>query len=349
MVSTQRTSCVVGLLLAASFYVPVHEANGQRSGIVNATFIFDEAPFQQCHASTIVQTRDALVAAWFGGTREKHPDVGIWVSRHEGAGWSPPVEVANGVQHPRKRYPTWNPVLFQPKDGPLLLFYKVGPSPSTWWGMLTTSDDQGRTWSLPRRLPEDILGPVKNKPLVLDDGTIVSGTSVESYQSWACWVERSTDNGRTWSRHGPIEQPGQPFGIIQPAIVSLSANKLRMFVRSRGVGKICYADSADRGRTWSAAKETALPNPNSGIDAVGLRDGRILLIYNHATEGRTPLSLAVSHDGGDTWKRFLDLETTPGEYSYPAIIQTTDGNLHATYTWKRRRIKHVEIEIGDVP
>src|SRR5262249_7172950 len=115
-----------------------------------------DRPTPQCHASTVVETPTGLVAAWFGGTRERNPDVGIWVSRFEGKAWSKPVEVANGVQSPDKRFPCWNPVLFQPLtpaplpggekgERPLLLFYKVGPSPGAWWGMLTTSSDNGKT------------------------------------------------------------------------------------------------------------------------------------------------------------------------------------------------------------
>src|SRR5262245_33066159 len=107
--------------------------------IVSTEFIYETAPFPQCHASTIESTADGLVAAWFGGTREKNPDVGIWVSRHDGKSWSAPVEVADGVQDATTRHPCWNPVLFQMPGGPLLLFYKVGPSPSTWWGMLMQS------------------------------------------------------------------------------------------------------------------------------------------------------------------------------------------------------------------
>src|SRR2546421_1457643 len=95
-------------------------------GIISTEFIFETAPFPQCHASTIALASDGLVAAWFGGTREKHPDVGIWVSRHDGKAWSPPVEVANGVEDATKRHPCWNPVLFQMPQGELLLFYKVG-------------------------------------------------------------------------------------------------------------------------------------------------------------------------------------------------------------------------------
>ena len=141
-------------------------------GITQTQFIYDEAPFPSCHASTIVETKSGLVTAWFGGTNERHPDVGIWVARNEGRGWSPPVEVATGVQHSQKRYPCWNPVLFQPRDGPLLLFYKVGPSPQAWWGMVMTSPDGGRSWSEPRRLP-DMKGKIQE---VRAGKSIVSGS-----------------------------------------------------------------------------------------------------------------------------------------------------------------------------
>src|SRR3712207_4051161 len=104
-------------------------------GLVRQEFIYDKAPFPECHASTLAETADALVAAWFGGTEEGHKDVGIWVSRQEESGWSEPVEVARGVQADGTRHPCWNPVLFQYPDGPLLLFYKVGPNPQAWWGM----------------------------------------------------------------------------------------------------------------------------------------------------------------------------------------------------------------------
>ncbi len=124
-------------------------AQAGEGGYVKAELIYslDDKPTPQCHASTIVETSQGLVAAWFGGKHEKNEDVGIWLSRFQGDSWSKPIEVAKGVQANDQRYPCWNPVLFQPASGPLMLFYKVGPSPSEWWGMLLTSNDNGKTWS----------------------------------------------------------------------------------------------------------------------------------------------------------------------------------------------------------
>jgi predicted neuraminidase len=114
------------------------------------------------------------------------------------------------------------------------------------------------------------------------------------------------------------------------------------------VGRVCLAESTDDGRTWSTARATALPHPNAGLDAVKLADGRVLLVYNHTTKGRTPLSVALSTDDGDNWTTRLALEDGPGEYSYPAVIQARDGRVHVTYTWRRERIKHVALRPADL-
>ncbi len=190
-----------------------------RPGLVKSEFIYETAPFPSCHASTIAETKSGLVAAWFGGTHERHPDVCIWVSRHADGTWTSPVEVANGVGFVTNRLPTWNPVLFQPKAGPLLLFYKVGPSPSAWWGMLTTSADEGKTWSEPSRLPDGILGPIKNKPVQLPDGDILCGSSTEGAGGWRVHFERTADLGGTWTTTPPLND-GREIGAIQPSICS---------------------------------------------------------------------------------------------------------------------------------
>ena len=301
-------------------------------------FIFETAPFASCHASTIVETASGdFLAAWFGGTREGAPDVAIWMSRLTAGRWSPPVIVAR-----QPNVPAWNPVMFRAPCGRIWLDYKVGSSPETWTGARKFSDDDGRTWSVSESLPPGLLGPIKDKPIVLANGDIVAGSSTESPHNWSAWIERSTDGGNSWRRFGPVTIPGEPYGIIQPTLVELAPNRLRLFARSRQ-GKIYFADSADGGRTWTAARPTSLPNPNSGIDCVRLSDGRILMVYNPSARERSPLAVAVSRDGGETWKPWLELETGPGEFSYPAIIEDSRGNLHITYTWNRRRIKHVVI------
>ena len=333
-------SCVVLALTLPMAGQPVPSA------IVASAFTFETAPYPSVHASTIAHTRDGLVAAWFGGARERAPDVGIWVSRHEGGKWTPSVEVATGVQPDGTRHPCWNPVLFETRPGVLDLFYKVGPSPTTWWGMVRSSRDNGRTWSEARRLPDGILGPVKNKPVRLSDGTIVSGSSTETPDAanlWRIHFERSTDNGATWTlvRPAPVAQ-GPEIGAIQPSILIHKDGRLQAVGRSRS-GYVFETWSSDKGQTWSPVTLTSLPNPSAGTDAVTLRDGRHLIVYNHTPKGRSPLNVAVSRDG-KVWESALVLESEPGEYSYPAVIQSPDGLVHITYTWKRQRIKHVVVD-----
>ena len=336
IISILSLAAFLGLLIRAETVDLAQNGDG----IVAAEFIYEQAPFPSCHASTIAETKSGLVAAWFGGTQERNPDVGIWVSRRERRGWSKLVEVANGIQVDGRRYPCWNPVLFQPVNGPLLLFYKVGPSPSEWWGMLTRSTDEGVTWAKPTRLADGILGPIKNKPIQLRDGSILCGSSIED-DGWRVHMERTSDLGLTWQKTESLNDRTQ-FGAIQPAILVHRAAAIQILCRSQQ-GKITESWSTDVGKTWSTMKAISLPNPNAGIDAVMLKDGRGLLVYNHTQRGRSPLNVAVSSDG-KLWSAALVLEDQPGEYSYPAVIQTTDGLVHITYTWKRQRIRHVVID-----
>lgn len=354
------------LFLAPLCAIPASAAESARTddglpkqpGIVSVEFIFVESPFPQCHASTIASTPTGLVAAWFGGTKERHPDVGIWVSRQIEGNWTTPVEVANGIQFSRPdgkvhRHPCWNPVLFQPKDGPLMLFYKCGPEPNAWWGMLTTSTDGGTTWSEPRRLPEGIIGPVKNKPIQLADGTIICPSSTEDH-GWRLHLDTTSDLGQTWSQIGPLND-GVERGAIQPSLLFHQDGRWQMLARDRRrKGNVWSTWSNDQGQTWSDLESTGLPNPSSGTDAVTLTDGRQLLVYNHrqrlsedapSAGSRGILNVAVSDDGVH-WQAALVLEKGDGddEFSYPAVIQTADGLIHITYTWNRKRVKHVVID-----
>jgi predicted neuraminidase len=310
-------------------------------------FLFSSPPFQSCHAPSLAQTSNGLVAAWFGGSREGATDVGIWLSRKESGAWTMPVQVAAG-EDSAKRFPCWNPVLHPEPNGPLLLFYKVGPSPDRWWGMLVRSEDCGLTWSRSLRLPDGILGPVKNKPLRLANGLLLCPSSSE-HDGWRAHLEWTQDLGKTWAS---ARIPGE-LQAIQPALLQHPGGRLQVLCRSTS-GWILTSWSGDRGRTWSVLEKTVLPNPNSGIDAITLADGRHLVVYNQAGMlpgqwggPRTPLNLAVSPDGLN-WQPGAMLEDEHGEFSYPAVIQAGDKRIHILYTWRRQNIRHAWLEPSEL-
>ena len=325
-------------------------------------FIFQpgSTSFPSSHASTLVELKDgSILAAWFGGAAEGASDVAIWSSRRQHDVWSKPVELAR-----EPNIACWNPVLFYTRNSQhyghrLWLYYKFGTDPQSWTAARKYSDDEGETWSSSEHLPAGLIGPVRAKPLVLPDGTIVSGTSTESYHSWAVWIERSTDEGKSWAKIGPLIPPStaaaanQRTGIIQPSIISLGDKHLRLYARStEDIGKVVIADSHDKGITWTLPHPIDVPNPNSGIDAIALQteepDGRIVLIYNNTTHGRSPLNLAISTDG-EHFKMFSTLEDRPGEFSYPAITQARNGDLCITYTWNRKSIRFVRLPQSAIP
>lgn len=329
------------------------------------------------HASTLVELKNGdVLVAYFTGKFEGDKEVKIFGARLYAGVWSEPFELARteGVA-------CWNPVLFHTNDGKLWLYYKTGTHPNNWTGLRKVSTDEGLTWSAAEPLPAGILGPIKDKPLVLRDGAIVSGSSVE-HGKWDAWIERSADGGKSWTKAGPItvpesedvpdaaflaataRQPDGPdvevktkiyapaketVGIIQPAVVELAPHHLRFYARSHSrSARIAVADSYDDGKTWTQARFLQLPNPNSGIDAVKLKDGRVVLIFNNASNARTPLNLAVSRDG-EHFTPFKILEDGPNQYSYPAIIQASNGDLLMTYSWRRRTIKFVRVPLREVP
>jgi predicted neuraminidase len=324
------------------------------SPVLCEEFIDDRLATPQVHASTLVELPDgSLLAAWFGGTAERAPDVRIWCSRRQAGVWSPPQAVADGIQPDGTPLPTWNPVLFQAgpaQGGRLLLFYKVGPSPQQWWGELITSDDGGQHWSAPQRLPDGVLGPIRSKPLLLADGTLLCPSSTEDDQGhWRIHFERSQDLGRSWEVGEPVADP-RGLAMIQPSLVLRPGGSVLAFARSMS-NRIAVTRSRNGGRSWSPPALTALPNPNAGIEALGLADGRLLMVFNPRERGRDwwngrdRLDVAVSADGGRRWCTVLTLEDEAGqEFSYPAAIQSRDGSVHISYTHKRRQIRYVQLD-----
>ena len=276
-------------------------------GIVSADYLFTKPPFRLCHASTIVETADRLLVAFYAGPGEGNKETGIWLSaRKKGRfDWSPPVQIATGTltdqqaeKRGRRQFACWNPVLFNVKGGPLLLFYKVGREPEEWWGMMKTSADQGRTWSEAVELPPGIIGPDRAKPVTLHDGVLLCG-SATGKTGWNVRFERTPDLGKTWQTSAPPNAADPDFAAIQPTFLVQADGTIQALCRSKS-GKILTTMSFDDGKTWTELEAAKLPNPNSGIDSVSLPDGRYLLAYNHTVKGRDFLNLAVSKNGR-TW------------------------------------------------
>ena len=341
--------------IAALLIAGLQNGNSQQTGntpgieILEQGFIYEEAPFPQCHSSTLLSLDNGdIMVAWFGGTHERHPDVCIYSAVYDGETWSVPERIADGIVRDSVRYPAWNPVLFKNKGGTLFLYYKAGPSPSEWWGMYKTSEDNGKTWSDGKQFPETILGPIKNKPLMLADGKIISPSSTEDGDIWKVHMELSEDGGYTWEK--VAVDPDSDYKAIQPTLIRLADGTIKALIRS-DQNVILESESSDEGKTWTSLKKTGVANPNSGIDAVTLDNGNHLLVYNPMVsgkdwwEGRNKLNLAFSADG-ESWKDIYTLEDQDeGEYSYPAIIQSADGMVYVTYTYNREKIRFVKLRL----
>lgn len=333
-------SCVFAFSLQA-------KSEKWKEGILVDEYIFEQADFPECHASTIAETPEGLVVAWFGGMKERYKDVCIYTSRQTDGKWTAPEKVADGIVNDTLRYACWNPVLYQHPGGPLVLFYKIGPNVTGWTGWAKVSFDNGKTWTKAIGLPENYLGPIKNKP-VLIDGNVFCPSSTEK-NGWKVHFEVVSGDGKRFSKIGPIND-GKEWMTIQPSILTYADGSLQILCRTRNC-VIAESWSKDRGKTWSPFQATSLPNNNSGTDAVTLKDGRQLLVYNHVkppegeTKGaRTPLNVAISKDG-KKWFASLILEDSPiSQYSYPSVIQSADGMVHIVYTWRRQRIKYVKVD-----
>ncbi len=307
-------------------------------------FVFgDDKPFPQCHASNLLRLDDGnFLVVWFGGTREKDDDVGIWLARGRPGKWTDPEEVAK-----LRAVPHWNPVLFQPENGTVHLYFKVGKEIDHWETWLMTSANGGESWTEAQALvagDKGGRGPVRSKPIVLSNGDWLAPASHEDKRVWNTFVDRSTDQGKTWEAGEYLtinreEVPGE--GTIQPTLWESEPGEVHMLIRSSG-GQICRSDSDDYGKTWTPIYNTDLPNPNTGIDVTQFEDGTLALAYNRDDENwgaRAPLTIALSEDNGRSWPYVLDIENgvPDDEFSYPSIISFGD-TIAVSYTWQRQKI-----------
>lgn len=312
--------------------------------LVKKEHIFTDPPFAECHASTVLITEnETKLCAWFAGSKEGKDDVRIYLCRLENGIWSPPEAIT-----PDDGIPHWNPVLFEMERGTVTLFYKVGRTIADWRTFCTFSRDSGRTWSEPCELAEGDVsggrGPVKNKCLLLSDGSVLAPASVER-GAWRCFIDRF--DGEKWeSVPIPVPQNRSPeLHLIQPTLWESDGGHVHALMRSRN-GFVYRSDSCDMGKSWSEAYPTSVPNNNSGIDCCSLSDGTVALVCNPIPPigKRTPLTLLVSRDGGASFERVLDLECEEGEFSYPAIVAAHD-RLLVSYTYKRKSIAYAEIAL----
>ena len=343
-----RKECLIFLLLFFVFSMNIHGQQKINVQALSKEDIFREAPFKQCHASTLIELeKNTLMAAWFGGSYEGAKDVCIWASIKKKGKWNSPFCLVCGVVYDSLRYACWNPVLFRTGKNGLKLYYKVGPNPREWVGMEIISTDNGKTWSKPNHL-KGILGPIKNKPIKLASGTWLNPSSTETLTQWKAFIERSTDKGKTWEVI-PIDTSNEAK-VIQPTLLVYAGGKIQALCRSNQ-NCVMESISTNDGQTWSGLKKTNILNPNSGIDAMTLQSGLQVLVYNPMqsgkewVQGRNKLNVAISRDG-IAWTDIYTLEDQKeGEFSYPAIIQSTDGKVHITYTDNRKSIKYVSLKI----
>ena len=326
-------------------------------------FIFDSTPlFPQCHGSTIETLPDGkLMAAWFGGTREAHPDTAIYgstldVSQNE---WNEPCLLAKVSAEPH-----WNPVLFRDASNNMHLFFKVGSTPVDWITWHSEMKRGEKSFSSPKLLVQDDIsggrGPVRNKPIILSDGSWLAPGSHERKvvippnktipsDVWDSFVDRSDDCGETWSRSLYVGRPSRKGGVIQPTVWESSNGNVHMFMRSTA-GYVYRSDSQDYGRTWTEPKSTGVPNNNSSVDVCEAGFGLLAMAYNPVSgnwAARTPISLAFSKDNGDTWTEPISIEhsfASKAGFAYPSLTRSPKG-IYMSYTWNRVGIRCIEIEV----
>ncbi len=313
-------------------------------------FSVENRPTDNCHASTLLAVKDGILAAWFGGTKEGKSDVGILYSRRINGEWTSPVMLPRTQDKPH-----WNPVLFRMPNGKIWLFYKIGRPISSWRTYCRISLDEGKTFGEEFELIKGDIGgrgPVKNKPILLSNGTVLAPASIEpgyfyerTENNWICFVDHTDDNGKIWTRSEAIPKP-DGLSVIQPTLWEHMTGHVHMFVRSDG-GFIYRSDSKDFGKTWCELYPTEIPNNNSGIDCVMNPNGVLALVYNPVSSYtfeslRTPLQVIFSKDNGKTWGDPVILHSGAGEFSYPSIIYNKD-RFCICYTGDRKTIYYCEI------
>ena len=311
----------------------------------SSELIFEKIPDAPAHhCSTIIQAANGdLLCLWYGGSYESDDDQTLFLARRKAGqrSWGQPERLIEDKLPPLQ--PPGNAIIFRDgRDRIWVLWGRMEQSRpmrrGTGWGQCRLfyriSEDNGYTWSGDTEFPDGFGLLPRNLPITLDDGALLIPLSGRDGDSHGGGVFlKTTDGGTTWQHSNYV-------GGSQPTVVQRNDGSLLAFMRTEP--RILMSQSTDDGLTWTEARPTAFPCPGSGITMTRLVSGRIVLVYNDSVDERSPLSVAWSTDDGGTWAEPLKLEANPGEYSYPCVTQSQDGNIHVSYTFRRSSIKHVE-------
>lgn len=322
--------------------------------------VFLPSPCVQNHAANLAQLPNGdLLCAWFGGTQEGIPDVSIYAARLPAGAdrWQAPVKLSDDPTRSEQ-----NPVLFPAPDGALWLFYtaQISGHQNTAVVRCRVSHDQGQNWGPVRTLFEgegDTGVFIRQPVVVLPNGDWLLPTFLCHGTPGRAWVgdhdtsavRRSSDGGQSWTEH-PVPDS---VGCVHMNIVPLADGRLAAFYRSRWADHVYRSVSEDDGRSWSAPQPTELPNNNSSIQVTALADGRLAIVYNHASAAdATDRRLGLyddleEEDGAETAAPATPADAEPAErtafWGAPraplALALSSDGGL----TWPERR----DLEVGD--
>lgn len=312
-----------------------------------SSFVFDELPGVPVqHCSTLAEAPNGdLLCLWYGGSYESAEDQALYLARMPKGqrSWEKPERM---LWNPEQ--PPGNAVIFRTPDEKVGVIWgrmeKSRPMRrGTGWGecrlFYRTSADNGRTWSEDKELPGLFGSLPRNVPLTLKNGRFALPLSGETNEGQGSYLLFLGGDGKTWTPGGFMN------GGSQPTVIQRDDGSLLALLRRDP--RIPMATSSDGGATWSEATPTNLKNPGSGIAMTKLKSGRVVLIFNDTDQSdRYPLSIIQSTDDGKTWEEQRTLEADWGEFSYPSIIQTEDGMVHVSYTYRRYTIKHVAFDEG---
>lgn len=324
----------------------------------------DEHPGIYKHPASITQLANGdLYIAYYGGSGEYEDDTAVYGSRQRAGDtqWSFPEQIANTPDRGEG-----NPVVWQAPDGRVWLFY-VNRFADTWSSArvkVKVSDDGAQTWSDSFLLTFDEGTMARSQPIVLNNGEYLlplyheTGEDREMTASdTMSYFMRYDPKTKEWSESGWIRSES---GNLQAQVVQLTDDHLIAYVRRGGNflptddGYTLKSESFDGGYTWSDAVKSQFKNPNSAVDFIKLKNGHLLLVYNDNMNERTPLTVAISMDGDETWPHIRNIGGGDNTFAYPYAIQTRDEKIHIIYTTNNRRtIMHAVFDeyaiIGEEP